>query len=175
VNRRRTLRGFCRHDGGGAAVEMALVSTFLCTGIMNAAELARYGYNQMQLSSASEAGASAALAACDTAHLPATANCPGLASAVNTAIQSTGLGAQVTLQGAFTEGYYCLNLNHQLQYVQGPANKPADCSSVANPSGKPALYLSLTISYPYTAMFGPSTAVAALPQTMTRTSWMRMA
>lgn len=142
---------------------------------MNSAELARYGYSQMQLSSASEAGASAALAACDTVHLPATANCPSLSAAVNTAIQSTGLGAKVALQGSFTEGYYCLNLSHQLQYVQGPNSKPADCSSVANPSAKPALYLSLTVTYPYTAMFGPSTVVAALPQTMTRTSWMRMA
>lgn len=168
------LRRFRRADAGSAAIEMALVSTFLCAGLMNGAELAKYGYSQMQLSNAAEAGASAALAACDTAHLPATENCPALTSAVTTAIQSTTLGDQVTLQGSFTEGYYCVNLHQQLQYVQGPDDKPADCSAASNPSGAPALYLSMTITYAYPALFRGSTVVAALPQQMTRTSWMRM-
>lgn len=154
---------------------MALVSTFLCGGIMNATELARYGYDAMQLSAASEAGAAAALATCDTAHLPATQNCPSLNSAVTTAIQSTGLGTGVTLQGSFSEGYYCLNLSNQLQYVQGPGSKPADCSAVANPSARPALYLSMTTSYVYSPLFGTSTVVSTLPKTLSRTSWMRLA
>lgn len=153
---------------------MALVSTFLCAGLMNTVELCRYAYSQMQISTASQAGVGAALAACDSQHVPATLNCPGLSQAVNSAVHSTSLGSAVTLQGQFTEGFYCLDLNHRLAYVQDASNPPADCAAVANPSATPTLYLSMVLTYSFSPLFPGATVVGVLPQQITRTSWMRM-
>jgi hypothetical protein len=45
---------------------------------------------------------------------------------------------------------------------------------VNNPSASPTLYLSIAVTYRYTALFPGSTVVNLLPQQITRTSWMRM-
>lgn len=171
---RHFLLRFVRNRRGGAAIEMALVTVFLAAGIMNVTDLGRYAFARMQLASASQAGMAAALATCDTAHVPATTNCPGLNSAVTSAIHSTPLAGNIDMQGGFTEGYYCLNNAHELQYVASVSLKPADCSAVNNPSATPSDYLGIIVVNTFTPMFPSMTIVAALPETMTKSAWMRM-
>ena len=133
----RFLRRFRRNDRGGAAVEMSLVCLFLALGIMNVTELARYSYARMQMSAASQAAVSAAFAACDTAHVPATTRCSGLNTAVSNAVHSSALAGNIEVQGNITEGWYCLNLSHQLEYVGSAGGiPPTDCTAVNNVSGQ---------------------------------------
>jgi Flp pilus assembly protein TadG len=166
---------FRRSQDGVAALEMSLVGGLFVIGLLNGGELGRYTYEKMMADTSAQAGAAAALASCDVAHVPATVSCPALASAVNTGIHSTNLGTGVSLNGALSEGYYCLNNSHALVYVSDVSSPPApDCSAVSNPSGTPALYLLVSTKFTYTPMFKGLTVVDALPSTFTDTSWMRM-
>jgi Flp pilus assembly protein TadG len=159
---------------GSAAIELAVIGSILAVAAMNAAEVGRYAVYSNAVGSATQAGAEAALVACDTAHTPATTNCPNLTTAVTTAIQGTALGTQVSLSGPITEGFYCLNGSNQLVYMADVSNQPADCSSVGQPTLRSVLYLQVSTTYAYQAMFPQLTMVRAFPQAITRTSWMRM-
>lgn len=175
MNKIRRLAARLRHaDDGVAAVEFSLLCAIFSAGLLNAGELSRYAFVSMQAANATQAGAAAALAACDVAHVPATVSCPGLNDAVSTALQGTSLGSHVALNGPLTEGYYCLNDHHVLVSVSGPSSPPADCSVAGNPSGVPALYLILTTTYTYTPMFAGLTVVDTLPHAVANTAWMRM-
>lgn len=171
----RHLAGrFSRSEDGVAAIELSLVGALFCFGVLNVAELSRYALSAMQDSTATQMGAAAALAACDIVHTPATMNCPALNTAITTAVQGTSLGTSVTLAGSPSEGYYCVSDKQVLTYVSGPTSPPADCSSVNNLTGRPALYLKLSTSFKYTPLFSGVTVVDALPHTLTRTAWTRM-
>jgi Flp pilus assembly protein TadG len=164
-----------RAEEGVAAVEMSLVGAIFCIALLNVSEIARYGFDSMQATAATQAGAEAALAACDVAHVPATTNCAGLNTAVATALQSTSLGTQVALKDPLSEAYYCLDNTGALTFVGSAAGQPpADCSAVNNAAGVPALYLVVSTSFTYAPMFRGLTVVGRLPQTMTHTAWMRM-
>src|SRR6202165_2182398 len=103
---------------GVAAVEFGLFAIFLSLALANVADVSIYIYQRMQAENATQAGVQAAWKTCDTSHLPATTNCPGLATAVQNAVKSTSLGTLVTLQsGSPSEGYYCVNASNALQYV----------------------------------------------------------
>ncbi|HEY2750074.1 hypothetical protein [Phenylobacterium sp.] len=158
---------------GSAAIELAVIGSILAVAAMNAAEVGRYAVYSNAVGSATQAGAEAALVTCDPAHTPATTNCPTLTTAVTTAIQGTALGTQVSLSG-ITEGFYCLNGSNQLIYMADVNNQPADCSSVGQPTLRSVLYLQVSTTYAYQAMFPQLTMVRAFPQAITRTSWMRM-
>lgn len=153
---------------------MSLLGSMFCVALLNVGELGRYAYVSMEASTATQAGAAAALATCDVAHVPATSNCAGLNSAVTTALRGTSLGSNVALSGQLTEGYYCLNNSLALAYMSGPTTPPADCSAVNNPTGVPALYLTVATAYTYTPMFPGLTVVDALPHQLSHTAWMRM-
>jgi Flp pilus assembly protein TadG len=174
---RRTIRRLIRHQGGAAAVEMAAVGALFLVASMSAADIGRYAYQTSEVNAAAQAGAQAALVACDVEHTPATINCPELNQAVTTAIQTTGLAQNVTLVGAITEGYYCLDTNNVLQKA-GPASaEPADCSKVANanPDAAPTLYLQVPVTYSFQALFPGLTLAQTFAPTIKRTAWMRMA
>ncbi|MDB5428617.1 MAG: hypothetical protein JWR47_433 [Phenylobacterium sp.] len=164
-----------RAEDGVAAIEMSLVGAIFCLGLLNVSEIARYGFDSMQATAATQAGAEAALATCDVAHVPATTNCAGLNNAVATALQSTSLGTQVALKVPLSEAYYCLDNGGALTFVgSAAATPPADCSAVNNATSVPTLYLVVSTSFTYAPMFGGLTVVDRLPQTMTHTAWMRM-
>lgn len=170
-------RRFIRCEGGAAAVEIAMVGGLFIFGAMSAADIGRYGYQTSEVNAAAQAGAQAALAACDVEHTPATLNCPGLNIAVTAAIQTTGLASNVTIDAAITEGYYCLDSNNALQRA-GPADaEPADCSGIANanPNAAPTLYLQVPVTYTFRPLFAGLTLAQALAPTIKRTAWMRMA
>jgi Flp pilus assembly pilin Flp len=169
----RSTRRFSRDEQGVAAIEASMVIVVFFAGLVNTVELARYGFSSMEFASATQAGATAAYANCDPAHVPATTKCPNLQTAVTTAVQSTALGDKVSLKGLMTEGWYCIAAG-ELEYAGPVSSKPADCSGVPGAVGSPALYLGVNTTYTYEPIFPDITVVAALPKTMLRTSWMRM-
>lgn len=172
---RRLTQGLVRDEQGAAAVELAGVGAFLVIAAMNAADVGRYAYQASEVNAAAQAGAEASIVTCDVAHTPATQNCPDLDSAVATAIQTTPLGAGVTLNGAITEAYYCLDNTGALKKVGAVGAKPADCSAVDNANATPTLFLQVPVTYTFQPLFPGLTFAQSFSGTITRTSWMRMA
>lgn len=174
---RRLLNRFTRDERGVAAIEMAAVAGFFIIGAMNVTDVGRYAYLTSEVNAAAQGGAEAALVACDAAHTPATLNCPGLTAAVTTAIQATGLGDNITLDGKITEGYYCLDTSSTLQFA-GPADtKPTDCTGVpkAAAGATPTLYLQTPVTYTFQPVFPGLTFAKGFTPIIKRTAWMRMA
>jgi Flp pilus assembly protein TadG len=168
----RLLRRFGGAEDGVAAVEMSLIGVVFAAAMINAVEIGRYGLTLMQLNNAAQAGIAAAYRTCDAAHLPATENCPDLATAVATALHSTTLGDDVTVQGQVTEGWYCVNGAKTLQYMADPSSRPADCSAASNATGSPGLYVSVQAQYTYEPIFPGTFAQTFNPQ-LTRTAMAR--
>jgi Flp pilus assembly protein TadG len=169
------MRAFANESRGVAAIEFALIVPVLAAGIVNAADIAIYLIDRLQIENATEMGAQAAWQTCDLTHIPATTNCANLSSAVTAGIQRTTLGSHITLRsGSPSEGYYCVNSSGSLQYVSSVSNKPADCSAAGTPSNLPADYIKVDTTYSYAPLF-PGLSVGGLFDTpITRTAWMRM-
>src|ERR1700737_4158566 len=90
---------------GVAAIEFGLFAIFLPLALVNVTDVSIYIYQRMQVENATQVAAQAAWKACDLPQLPATINCPGLTSAVQSAVQSTSLGTRVSLiSGSPSEG-----------------------------------------------------------------------
>ncbi|MDB5447532.1 MAG: hypothetical protein JWQ97_2849, partial [Phenylobacterium sp.] len=136
-----------------------------------------YAYQASEVSASAQAGAEAALVACDVDHTPATLNCTGVTNTVTTAIQSSRLGSQVTLDGPITEGYYCLTTSGALTKASAATSKPTDCSGIASPAAgaTPTLFLQVHVTSPFQPLFPGLTVAQNFATTIKRTSWMRMA
>jgi Flp pilus assembly protein TadG len=171
---RAALRDWRKDCRGVAGVEFALVGGFLCLAVVNVADIGIYLYKRMNVENAALVGAMSALKACDATALPATINCPGLNAAVTAAIQSTSLGASVTLSGAIGEGYYCINSSNTLQYVSDVASKPADCSAAGMPALKPADYVQVAVTFSYTPIFSGISVAGLFTTPITKTATVRM-
>jgi Flp pilus assembly protein TadG len=169
------LRRLRADERGVAAIEFGFVATFLTFSVLNVADIAIYVYERMEVENATEMGAQAALKNCTTAQLPATTNCSALNNAVTTAVQSTSLGTQITLQsGSPSEGYYCLNSSNALQYMSAVSSKPADCSAAGSPSLQPVDYLQVSTTFAYKPLFPGITVSGTFTTPITRTAMMRM-
>jgi Flp pilus assembly protein TadG len=169
------FRKLARCNRGVAAIEFAVIGSALSVSILNTADVALYFFDRIQVENAAEMAAEAALKACDITHLPATDNCAGLSDAVSAAVESTSLGAQVTLQGGSpSEGYYCINADNALEYVSDTSSKPSDCTAAGNPSLRPGDYIEIQASYVYSPLFPGITVAALFPTPITTTAWMRM-
>jgi Flp pilus assembly protein TadG len=174
VSSRKALRAVRRSSRGIAAIEAAVIMPILMIVLVNAFDFGTYVYRRMELLNAAQMGVQAAWRTCDQSSLPATVNCASLTSAVIAAVQSTPLGAKVSLSGSPTEGYYCVNSTGALQWVSDVYNKPANCSAVGNSGVTPGDYIQVQVSYPYTPIF-PKISVGNLLQTpMTATARMRL-
>jgi Flp pilus assembly protein TadG len=167
-----------RHDARGtAAIEFAVVGGLLTFALLNAVDMGRYIYNRMEVQNAAEVGAQTAWKTCNqSSTLPATQNCPGLNSAITTAIQSTSLGTAVSLASGYpTEGYYCVNSSNTLQSVGSVSNKPANCSASGNANATPGDYIQVQVIYNFTALFPGITVIGSENiSSITMTSWMRL-
>jgi Flp pilus assembly protein TadG len=173
---RGALAKLVRNRRGSAAVEFAMVATLLMAGVLNAVDLSYYLFTRMQVENAAEMGAQAAWKACDPAALPATRNCPRLTAAVSAAVQSTALGARVSLlPGSPTEGYYCVDASNALQPVGTLSSKPVDCSAAGDASVQPGDYLQVQVTSVYTPLFPGISAIGATGiGSIAATSWMRL-
>ena len=136
-------RRYRTEQRGAAAVEFALIVTLLTIPVLNVVDLALYAWDRMQVDNAAQMGVQAAWATCSlSSNLPATPNsyakCSAMPAAVTTAVQSTTLGANVTVSST-TEGYYCVNTSTNLLVAVGtfPGTKPANCVSVGSASDVP--------------------------------------
>jgi Flp pilus assembly protein TadG len=174
---RGLLQRLRRNQSGAAAIELAAVGGVLILGGMTAVDVGRYAFQTSEVEAAAQAGAQAATVACDVAHTPATINCSGLNSAVTTAIQSSPLGSQVTLDGPITEGYYCLDGTGAMQ-LAGPAGaQPSDCSGVSNAAtgAAPTLYMQVHVTSAFQPLFPGLTIAQTFAASIKHTAWMRMA
>jgi Flp pilus assembly protein TadG len=139
---------------GVAAIEFGFFAIFLSLGLANVADVSIYIYQRMQAENATQVAAQAAYKTCDLSKLPATTNCPGLATAMQNALVSTSLGTSVSLiSGSPAEGYYCVNSSNALQYVSDVTSKPADCTAAGMPSLQPGDYIQVQTTFPYAPLF----------------------
>jgi Flp pilus assembly protein TadG len=171
----RAFDWFRRQDGV-AAIEFALIASFLSISALNVADLASYSLDRLEVENAAAIGTQAAWKTCPTTSLPATVNCSGLNSAVTTAIQSTSLGTKVSLvSGSPAEAYYCVNSSGVLTSVGAvTATKPSDCSSVGVSTNTPGDYLTVQVTYTYSSLFTGVVVAGLFGGTITKTSWMRL-
>jgi Flp pilus assembly protein TadG len=160
---------------GVAAIEFGLFAIFLSLGLANVADVSIYIYQRMQAENATQVAAQAAWKACDLSHLPATTNCPGLATAVQNAIQSTSLGTRVSLiSGSPSEGYYCVNSANALQYVSNVSSKPADCTAAGMPSLQPGDYIQVQTTFAYAPLFPGLSVASTFATPINKTAIMRL-
>ena len=172
-------------EGGVAALEFALVGTFLVIGLLNAVDVGYYTYQRMTVENAAQAGAQAAWKNCNdpSTMLPATVNCTtangaaaALNTAVTTAIQSSSLGTAITLATGYpAEGYYCVNTSGALQAVGSLSSKPSNCSAAGNSALSPGDYVQIGVTYTYAPLFpGISVMGASGITAINATAWMRL-
>jgi Flp pilus assembly protein TadG len=161
---------------GVAAIEFGLFSILLFASLANVTDVSIYIYQRMQVETATEVAAQQALKTCGSTNtLPATKNCANLLSAIQTAIQSTSLGAAVTLQnGSPSEGYYCVNASDALQLVSGVNSKPADCSAAGTPALQPGDYITIATTFTYQPIFAKLSVAATFPTPITKTAILRL-
>jgi Flp pilus assembly protein TadG len=158
---------------GVAAVEFGLFAIFLSLAFVNVTDTSIYIYQRMQAENATQVAVQAAFKACDLPQLPATINCPGLANAIQKAIQSTSLGTSVSLVSR-TEGYYCINSSNALQYVSGVSSRPADCTAAGTPSLQPGDYIQVQTTFPYAPLFPGLSVASTFATPINRTAIMRL-
>jgi Flp pilus assembly protein TadG len=171
----RRTRSFWADQRGVAAIEFGLFAIFLSLALANVTDASFYIYQRMQAENATEVAVQAAWKTCDPSQLPATVNCPGLANAVQNAVQSTSLGTRVTqMSGSPSEGYYCVNSSNALQYVSNVSSKPADCSAAGMPSLQPGDYIQVQTSFTFVPLFPGVSIASTFPAQITRTSIMRL-
>ena len=180
----RVKRQFAKHVGalssdqqGTSAIEFAFFASLLSLAALNVADVSIYIYQRMQLENAAQMGAQAVWKTCDPfqGKLPATTSCPALTTALTNAIQSTALGAQVTLQTGYpAEGYYCVNSSSSLQYVSAVTSRPADCSAAGMPSLQPADYIQIQTAFSYAPLFPGITVAGLFTTPITKTTMIRL-
>ena len=169
------IKEICADEGGVAAVEFSLYALFLSLALVNVTDTSIYIYQRMQAEDATQAAVEAASKACDLSQLPATANCPGLTSAINNAVKSTSLGTRVSLiSGSPSEGYYCVNSSNALQYVSDVSSKPADCTAAGMPALQPGDYIQVQTTFPYAPLFPGLSVTSTFATPINRTAMMRL-
>ena len=160
---------------GVAAIEFGFFSIFLAAMLANVTDVSMYIYQRMQAENATQIAAQAAWKACDLTKLPATTNCPGLATAMQNALQSTSLGTRVSLiSGSPFEGYYCINLSNALQYVSDVTSKPADCAAAGMPGLQPGDYIEVKTTFTFTPLFPGLSVASTFATPINRTAFMRL-
>jgi Flp pilus assembly protein TadG len=160
---------------GVAAIEFGIFAIFLSLAFVNVTDVSIYIYQRMQAENATQVAVQAAWKTCDLSQLPATTNCPGLANAIQNAIQSTSLGTRVSLiSGSPSEGYYCVNSSNALQYVSNVSSKPADCTAAGMPSLQPGDYIQVQTTFPYVPLFPGLSVASTFATPINRTAIMRL-
>lgn len=164
------------HDNRGvASVEFAIVSVFLMTSLLNAADVGGYVYQAMEVENAAQMAAQTALQNCTAAQVPVTTACPNFSSRIATAIGSTSLGSAIGLQGSPAEAYYCVNASNVLVQVGTLASKPANCAAAGNAAVVPGDYVKITVTYTYVPIMAGASVVAFLQTPIVRSAMMRVA
>jgi Flp pilus assembly protein TadG len=169
------IRAIWGDQRGVAAIEFGFFGIFLAAALANVTDVSIYVYQRMQAENATEIAAQAAWKACDLPKLPATVNCPGLATAMQNALTSTSLGTRVSLMpGSPSEGYYCVNSSNALQYVSDVSSKPADCTAAGMPSLQPGDYIQVQTTFTFVPLFPGFSVASTFATPINRTAFMRL-
>jgi hypothetical protein len=143
--------------------------------LMNVYDLASYLAQDLAVQTAAQTAVQAIRSTCgDVGLIPATTHCPALNSAVTTAIQSTAYGNQITLVGASSEGFYCVNSSNALQYVSNVSNEPSNCNSAGSPTLGPGDYVEVQSQSRHAPLFGRALVASLLPSPITASAWTRL-
>lgn len=168
-------RSFLSDQRGVASVEFALAAVLIMTAMLNAVDVGEYVYQSMQVENAVQMGVQTALQSCTAIQLPATTTCSGLNNRITTAVASTSLGSNVTIDGGNpTEGYYCVNTANALVQVGTIGSKPATCAAAGNSSVAPGDYIVVAVSFPFEALFSGAGVGAMLTTPIRRSAIMRL-
>ncbi len=162
---------------GVSSIEFSLFVGMVSFGMLNVVDVSRYIYQKMEVENATQMGAQAIWKTCDPSkgYLPATTSCPGLTNIITSAVQSTSLGSNVSLQtGTPTEGYYCVNGSGALQYMSDVSSPPTDCSNAGMPGVQPGDYIQVATAFSYTPLFKGVTVTGTLPTQITKTAMIRL-
>jgi Flp pilus assembly protein TadG len=163
-----------RRRSGVAALELAVTVPILMLLVSNLYDFGAYIVDRMQVANAGQIGAQAVWQTCDPSQQPATTQCPNMMSALTSAVQSTSLGNNVSLApGSPTEAYYCINSSGVLQFMGNSSSRPADCSGAGMASAQPGDYITVQVSYTYSAQF-PLSLASTLPTPIVMTSTVRI-
>jgi hypothetical protein len=172
------FRLFPRDERGAAAIEFAAAAMLLVVGVLNGIDVGYYEYRRMEVENAAQVGAQVAWKTCydSSSMLPATTNCGGLTDVIKSAIQTTSLGANVSLVSGYPEeGYYCIDVTGMLKSVGSLTSRPTDCSAVGDATTTPGDYLQVAVTYPYAPLFPGLSVMGAWGITsITGTSWVRL-
>ncbi len=172
---RRTVRALLGDTGAAAAIEFALIASFLGVAVLNVSDVALYLFDKLEVNNATEMGAQAAWATCDLNHLPATTKCSAMNAAVTAAVQSTSLGSHVSLQtGSPAEAFYCASSSGVLTYMADVSNRPSDCSAAGVATESAGDYIRIQTTYTYSSMFPNLSVASTFPAAITSTAWMRL-
>jgi len=168
----RSLKG---DKSGLASVEFAFIVTILAFSLLNVSDIAVFMFDKIQVNNATQMGAQAVWAACDSNHLPVSVKCSGMNSAVTAAVQSTSLGTAVTIQTGYpSDAFYCVNTSGALQYVSTATTPPNNCTAAGSAGTAPAEYVQVQTSYTYTPIFPGLSVASVFPAAITATSWVRL-
>ena len=157
---------------GAAAAEFALILTLLVLPVLNAVDVGNYVYDRMELDNAGQSAVQTAWAQCAaTGKVPATVgtNCPGLATAMTTAAQTTSLGSGVTIT-ATSENYCCPGASGLTCQGSVTNTTPSNCTSGEAPGD----YIFVTVSYTYSPLYPAASVASLLTTPITRTARMRL-
>jgi Flp pilus assembly protein TadG len=176
INRLRRCTSLRKDVRGLAGIEFALIGGFLAFTVLNLTDISVFCLDQLQLQNGTQMGAQAAWQTCDLNHIPAKTNCPSLTNAVKTAVQSSTLGTNVTLQAGYpSEGYYCVNTTGALQLVGAITSPPPNnCTAAGNAATVPADYVLVQTNYTYKPIFPGISIATLLPTQLSATSYVRL-
>ncbi len=153
-----------------AAVEFGILAPALVIILMNLFDVGSYVYISMQVAYAAQMGTLAARNSCDPSQQPATTRCSSLNTAVNAAVSSTSLGANVI--STISEGYYCVTRSNALQSVSGHG----DCTVALGESQSEGIagdYITVQASYKYSSLI-PLSVASQFPTPIVRSSMARI-
>jgi Flp pilus assembly protein TadG len=193
-------RSWAGDERGAAAAEFALWAAVLIPIVASATDLGFYVFQRMQVKQAAQMAAQTVWQTCSSAanpgNLPAAQTCvstQNLVAKMTAAAQSTGLGSNVSL-GTSHEDFDCVDDSGALTNVgtqdgvipvSGSATAPkvnvTTCAS-ASVSGSsftgnnaaPGDYVTVSVTYTYTPLFGGASIAALLNPSITETAWTRL-
>lgn len=175
------LGKFLRRETGASGVEFALIVGLITLPMMSAIDVAVYAYDRMQLEQAAQVALQAAWATCTSnSMLPVTSStaCPTASTAMTSAAQSTSLSTAVAISST-TEGYYCVDGTGALTLVGktgtfgGAPAVQSSCPSGSTTS-RPGDYVYVTVTIPFSPIFGGVSIASLFGPSISKTSWMRM-
>jgi Flp pilus assembly protein TadG len=162
------LKRFERDCNGLAAIELAIIAPVVILCILCVTDLGRFALDKTWVTYAANAGAEYAAAhADDEQYSPPYPMGSAFSAAISTRASSATGATNISVSPAPSSYYGCATSTGVTASTQG-----ATCSSTTSTGGSPGIYVSVTATMPFTALF--SAAGIAYPSTITSTAVVRV-